>query len=126
MVSVTKRFDFCYAHQLPEYDGPCVRLHGHNSQVEVEVGKDYEGPQYQGYPGMVVDFKDLKGMLGEVLSQLDHEYLNEVLPREFLPPTAENIASWISSEVMLRLPLGLKLLRVRVSETPSSWAEWRP
>lgn len=31
IVTITKKFDFCYGHCLPGYNGKCVNQHGHNS-----------------------------------------------------------------------------------------------
>jgi 6-pyruvoyltetrahydropterin/6-carboxytetrahydropterin synthase len=48
--------------------------------------------------------------------------LNEVLPPEY-ETTAEMIAKYIYDETKRRLPTGVKL-KVAVSETPNSWAEY--
>jgi len=120
MISITKRFHFCYAHQLPGYDGKCANLHGHNSVLEVEVS-GYDG----GYQGMVMDFGDLKRMVEDyVLDSLDHKMLNESLPVAS-PPTAENIVGWVAEQVGYGLPPGVQLESVRMSETEDSWATWR-
>ena len=119
MITVTKQFNFCYAHFLPDYDGKCVNLHGHNSVVEME----FTCPGIETYPGMVVDFTTIKKEINPIIEQLDHKFLNKDLP-EITPPTAENIVQWIVDHI-LSTPLGPGLIRVRVSETPTSWTEWR-
>lgn len=114
-VSVTKKFEFAYAHRLPGYDGKCKHLHGHTGILEIEI----EGGIIQSGScrGMVMDFSDLKNLVQqEVIDVLDHSCLNDVLSEQ---PTAENTALWVWRKLR---PL-LSLVRVRVYETPSSYAE---
>jgi len=128
MITVVKRFEFCYGHNLPDYAGLCRNLHGHNAVVEVEVGKflDVKGGGNE-YPGMVIDFSILKKIVAPILEKLDHQLLNIVLPAEYLPPTAENIVMWLAEQIKegLREWEGRELVRVSVSETPNSWAIWK-
>lgn len=125
MISVCKQFHFCYAHHLPEYKGVCSRVHGHNALVEVEVGVNTLLRQELDSQGMVVDFSELKSVVELVLKDLDHRNLNEVFD-DGVVPTAENIVLWIKERLDLWfLERGLQLLRLRVSETPSCWAEWK-
>ena len=114
MLTATKKFRFCYAHYLVDYDGPCNRVHGHNSTVEVsftQVPGEYEG--------MCVDFTRIKKVVGPVIDRLDHQLLNNIIE----VPTAENIVSYIVEKI-LSGSLGNALVRVRVSETDDSFAEW--
>lgn len=120
MVTVTKRFSFCYGHHLPDYNGKCANVHGHNAELEVEVA-GCAGD----YPSMVMDFNALKATVNPVLEKLDHKDLNVVLPGWSQPPTAENMVVYIAGEIAQNLPRGVDLLRVSVSETPTSWAHWR-
>jgi 6-pyruvoyltetrahydropterin/6-carboxytetrahydropterin synthase len=122
MLTITKKFSFCYGHRLPGYLGKCVNQHGHNSEVEVEVTGKADG----GYPSMVIDFGVLKTTMNTLIDKLDHKYLNDALPEGYQPPTAENMTQWFADEIQKVLPNGVTLVRVRVSETPTSWAEWRP
>ena len=115
MYTIAKRFVFsashCLAH-LGEHH-PCARLHGHNYEVEVQLTS--EGLDARGF---VVDYGDLaavKVWLGETF---DHRHLNDVLER----PTAELIARAVYDQFHEQLPL----VAVRVSETPKTWAEYRP
>lgn len=126
MLSVTKKFSFCYGHRLPGYSGKCRNYHGHNSNVEVEIVRT--GPMTNiilkdDYPGMVMDFSELKQLVEPVIEQLDHKDLNEVLDERFLPPTAEHIALYMWRQIVLRLPVTYRLVRLRVSETDDSFAE---
>jgi 6-pyruvoyltetrahydropterin/6-carboxytetrahydropterin synthase len=96
MLTVTKEFHFEYGHSLPNYDGPCCRLHGHSGKLFVEVAGGIETKTENKYPGMVIDFSTLKRIVEEeVISKLDHMYLNDLM--EF--PTAENITLWIVEQL---------------------------
>ncbi len=125
MITVTKKFSFCYGHFLPDYQGKCHNQHGHNSELEVEIAgdKDTVGPSN----GMIIDFADLKeGVETWVISHIDHQNLNEKMTDA---PTAENIVEWVANSIDAWLQTkyyGLTLVRVRLTETPTSWAEWRP
>ena len=81
---------FSAAHQLRGYKGKCEGLHGHNWRVQVTVSSDKLNDV-----GMVMDFHDLKAMTNEVISSLDHSFLNEVFPFTEKNPSSENIAKWI-------------------------------
>lgn len=121
MITVTKRFRFCYGHRLPNYDGKCVNYHGHNSEVEVEVG----GRDKDSYTTMVIDFSKLKEVVDPIIDRLDHRDITGLEPFGGEPPTAETICMWMAMQIKFALPEGTFLWRVRVSETPDNWAEWR-
>ena len=70
LVSVTKHINFEAAHVLPEgYNGKCRNLHGHSYSAFVTV----TGPRNDKDFGMVVDFKQLKEAMNEILP--DHKFL---------------------------------------------------
>ena len=81
---------FSSAHQLRGYKGKCEALHGHNWRVQVTVSSDKLDDT-----GMVIDFHDLKKMAAEIISSLDHSFLNDVFPFTEINPSSENIAKWI-------------------------------
>lgn len=116
---IAKRFSFDAAHMLPNHDGKCRNLHGHTYLVEVE----FSGQLVESGPkeGMVVDFSDVKAIWKEHLEPLlDHRYLNETLV-ELDVTTAEKIAWWIWDRFDAH---DLTPDRVRVWETPTSWAQY--
>lgn len=125
--SVCKVFTFDAAHYLPGYDGKCRNLHGHTWKLEVEVS----GLVTPG-TGMVIDFVYLKNLVNdEVISKLDHTCLNEALEGKMedcygvTNPTCENLLDWIWGRLS---PMGgwtekIKLVRLRLYETPDSYAE---
>jgi len=131
MLSVKKKFEFCYGHHLPDYQGDCANVHGHNSEVWVEFSPDYRlsdklsgcvFSERAGYPGMLIDFKEIKEAVGPIIDQLDHQDLNKILAH---PPTAENILIWIRERIIANTNLGGYLSSISVSETPDSIAVWR-
>ncbi|MGQ9512564.1 6-carboxytetrahydropterin synthase QueD [Thermodesulfitimonas sp.] len=124
MFELTVETSFAAAHQLEGHPSPCGQLHGHNWVVALTVAGEELAPS-----GMVVDFKVLKGVLQEVVAELDHRYLNE-LPffRNGAPPTAENIARYIFLRAAAKLhgQPGICIRQVRVAESPSAWVVYRP
>jgi 6-pyruvoyltetrahydropterin/6-carboxytetrahydropterin synthase len=129
MISVTKQFEFAYAHFLPGHD-KCGVIHGHNGVLEIEVGISKAMFQKRTAPEdieqhMVMDFSELKNIINQyVISKLDHVCLNDVLTN---PPTAENIVLWVLDVLKhINQPwISAHLTRIRCYETPTSWAEWR-
>ncbi len=81
---------FSSAHQLRGYKGECENLHGHNWKVQVYVLADRLNEI-----DIAIDFRELKRMTDEVVSSLDHAYLNDVFPFTEKNPSSENIAKWI-------------------------------
>ena len=83
------------AHNLNGYPGKCAQLHGHNWVVEAVVkGRELDEL------GMLVDFKDIKQTLKDILERFDHHYLNELAPfKDGVNPTAENLARIIFEEL---------------------------
>ena len=131
MYSVTKRIEFCYGHRLLDYDGICKHPHGHNAVVEVDVRTDQLDRR-----NMVADFSDIKRIVkGWIDSELDHKMILRhddpiVAPLEALGepifkldsnPTVERIARLIFDYAARQ---GLPVHRVRVWETPTSFAEY--
>ena len=122
-LSVCKTFTFDSAHYLPNYEGKCKNLHGHTFRLEVEVSSTLPKPLITEGPkqGMVIDFGDLAtAVQTQVIDVLDHSLLNDTIQN----PTAENILIWIQDKLRV-LPYGM-LKRMRLYETPGSFAELRP
>ena len=123
MFELTISEEFEAAHRLPEYDGKCCRLHGHNWRVEVSVrGKELDSS------GLLIDFKELKQQVAEVLLTLDHYYLNETVPFSTVPPTAEHIAKYIYETISGHVNFAgrVKVHAVKVWESPRSCAAYFP
>jgi 6-pyruvoyltetrahydropterin/6-carboxytetrahydropterin synthase len=125
MFSISKDFQFCASHQLtglPE-GHQCARLHGHNYTVKIELSLDND--LLYG-PGWVRDYGDLDVVKRWIDDTLDHRHLNDALPER--NPTAELLAIqiWEKAAELLRLEFGPIKLAVGVSETPKTWAFYRP
>ena len=133
MYTVTKRLSFCYGHRLLNYHGKCRHLHGHNARAEIELSTGKLDRL-----GMVKDFGEIKHKIqGWIDEHLDHKMMlcreDPALPflrklREPLyvidaNPTAEAIAKLIY-DVAKRF--GLPVTSVRLWETDSSFATYRP
>lgn len=108
--------EFSSAHNLRNYKGKCETLHGHNWKIEVLLGSNALNSQ-----GMVMDFKILKDKLKEVLSSLDHKYLNDIPYFKKENPTSENIARFIHERLSRDINQKMK---VSVWETDTSCASF--
>jgi 6-pyruvoyltetrahydropterin/6-carboxytetrahydropterin synthase len=119
LYALTVRSSFAAAHRLREYEGNCERLHGHNWQVEATV----ESSEVDGR-GMALDFRAMKAALHDILSRMDHKYLNEIPPFDAENPSSENIARHIFEEMEGKIPAPARLARVTVWESEDARAEY--
>ncbi len=119
MYELTIESEFSAAHRLREYDGACENLHGHNWRVELVVAGETLGPL-----GMLIDFRDLKGLLHEILGRYDHTYLNELPDFKAKNPTTENIARDVFEQCAKRVPQGIRVRRVTVWESAKAGASY--
>ncbi len=112
---------FASAHQLREYQGQCENLHGHNWKVEAVV----EGRELDNR-GLLLDFKELKRALKEVLEELDHRFLNDHPFFQKNNPTSENLAFFIFKrlEEIMRVHPGIKVKAVTVWESERAGATY--
>jgi 6-pyruvoyltetrahydropterin/6-carboxytetrahydropterin synthase len=133
MFTVIETLDFCYGHRLLRYKGKCAHLHGHNGRLEVRVSSQRLDEQ-----SMVTDFSAIEKVVrGFIDANLDHKLLLskddplvEVLKGRGEPlfvmdsdPTAEAIARLIFERARAA---GLDVSEVRLWETPTSVASYRP
>ena len=131
MYSVTKRIDFCYGHRLLDYDGICKHPHGHNAVAEIEVRTDQLDSR-----NMVCDFSDIKRIVkGWIDRELDHKMVLRhddplVKPLEqlgepmYLLDSNPDRRAHRAADLRLRQRPGLPVVRVKVWETPTSFAEY--
>lgn len=134
MTTVTKTVKFDAAHVLTDHQGLCRNLHGHTYRVDVSVSTETDGD-------MVIDFKELKGVLSEViLDRFDHSFIyntgsvgeSEIAAvvekhgmRTVAIPfrsTVENLAKMFYKELKGRIS---GLSAVKVWETADNSAEYR-
>jgi 6-pyruvoyltetrahydropterin/6-carboxytetrahydropterin synthase len=123
MFTVFKDFSFSAAHQIRGHTGGCENLHGHNYRVRVQV----QAAELDRL-GMVIDFADLKAVVGEILGRFDHRVINELAPFDERNTTAELLAEWVCREAERRLASDprLRVRRVEVWESDSSCAVFEP
>ncbi len=114
---LVKTFRFEAAHSLSgvPQGHKCRRLHGHSYRIDVHVAGKVD-PQ----TGMVMDFGDIKRVVGAVLDELDHRNLDDIPGLE--NSTSENLAAWIWRRVAADIP---DLSAVAVWESPTSHCIYR-
>ncbi len=145
---ICKTFEIESGHMLSKHPGNCRFPHGHSRWIELVVVSDELDAA-----DMICDFKVLKAALEPFLAQWDHAlclntadpqfaylemtYGARIIPFENSDPTSERMAQAIFAEAARRLRAArsaangshaisgsLRVERVRVTETSSSWAEY--
>ena len=107
------------AHRLREYEGNCVRLHGHNWKIRVEVKTDTLNNL-----GMGIDFKDLADLAWQVIGRFDHQEINTIPPFDQMNPTAENLARYFYEEIGRLLPEPILMHKIALWETDKYRVEY--
>ena len=116
MFKLIVKKEFSSAHILHGHPGNCKRMHGHNWLVEAEVEVDNTNEI-----GMVIDFKDIKNNLKEIISSLDHQFLNDLEPFINENPTAENISKYIYKELSNNINTdNIKVSKIKLWETSNA------
>jgi len=139
IVRITKEFKFEMAHALYGYDGVCANIHGHSYRLWVTVRGEVKNENGHTKDGMLMDFTDLKSIVKPVtVDKYDHSLvLNANSPHANLDlsafnkvyyldyqPTSENLVLDFANFIKNELPNGVDLLKVVLSETATSFAEW--
>ena len=133
VIHLTEQFEFSAAHRLhcPALSGEenhrlfgkCnnPRGHGHNYVVEVTVAGPADAPAGLSCPREPFEL----AVKQHVIDRFDHKHLNEDTD-EFrdLTPTVENIARVVWG-LLADHVAPARLVRVRVYETPKTWADYR-
>lgn len=138
-VRITKEFKFEMAHALYAYDGLCANIHGHSYRLWVTVRGEVKKEIGHTKDGMLIDFIDLKKIVKpSIVDKYDHSLvLNANSPHADLDftafdkvfflnyqPTSENLVMDFARCINENLPEGVVLLKVVLSETATSFAEW--
>lgn len=121
MYEITVKTHFDAAHKLVGYPGVCSRLHGHTFEVSASVRGENLNEV-----GIVYDFKKLKEKIEQIISQFDHNYLNEIPPFDKINPTSENLSKFIYEKLKEALGDKVTLNWVKVAESPSSVVTYTP
>ena len=136
---VCKRFEIESGHLLSRHNGKCRFPHGHSLVIEVVLAADRLDAG-----GMVCDFATIKTLVSDFLDGWDHALLLNTDDPQFafyqktygehvvgfphVDPTSEVLARVVFDELQRRLGKapapGVRVERVRVAETRSSWAEY--
>ena len=139
MIRITKEFKFEMAHALHGYDGLCKNIHGHSYKLWVTIKGEILKQKGYKKDGMVLDFDLLKSIVKpEIIDKYDHSLVlnGETSHAEIdltafekvflLPyqPTSENLVADFALKIKSKLPKGIKLYKVVLSETATSFAEW--
>lgn len=146
MFTIRKQFKFEMAHQLKDsYSAACHEdLHGHSYVLEL-----YFNSETVDKNGMVVDFGEVKDVIGDYVNSWDHSLTMPVFfDKAYLDmlkqytkkmritsynPTAENMAKEMYREITKTLEkyqtdtygvVSWTLSKVRLHETTTGWAEY--
>ncbi len=116
---------FSSAHALRGYGGDCERLHGHNFRVEAVVyGGELDSL------GLLIDFRELNELLGEVVGELDHRDLNSLPEFKDKNPSSEVLAEYIFERLsaLLGEKQGerVRVKQITVWESEGYGATYRP
>jgi 6-pyruvoyltetrahydropterin/6-carboxytetrahydropterin synthase len=143
-MEITTRLEFDAGHRIPNHKSQCRNLHGHRYVIEITLGGDIISNEKASEDGMVMDFSDVKRIAREsVVDVWDHAFLvykNDAVILDFLNtlpdhktvifdtvPTAENMAAEafkiLKDQYHDTYGNHLNLVRVRLYETPNSWAD---
>jgi 6-pyruvoyltetrahydropterin/6-carboxytetrahydropterin synthase len=123
MFEVAVEQTFAAGHALRNYKGKCENVHGHNYRVRVTIA----GEQLDD-AGLLVDFVDVKRLMGGAIEYLDHRFINELPPFDQINPSAENMAKYFYDRVSagMQSDAPVRIAEVRVWETDTSSAVYRP
>lgn len=143
-MQITTRLEFDAGHRIPSHKSQCRNLHGHRYALEITLSGDIISAENTSEHGMVMDFSDVKAIAKKyVVDVWDHAFLvyqhdTEVLHfLNSLPnhktvifptvPTAENMAAEafriLKNQYQDTYGNQLTLQKVRLYETPNSWAD---
>lgn len=143
-MQITTRLEFDAGHRIPSHKSLCRNLHGHRYALEITLSGTIISADGLSENGMVMDFSDVKAIARKaVVDVWDHAFLvykNDQVILDFLNtlpnhktvvmntvPTAENLAaeaySILKANYNDTFGNHLKLERVRLYETPNSWAD---
>jgi 6-pyruvoyltetrahydropterin/6-carboxytetrahydropterin synthase len=144
-MQITRRLEFDAGHRIPNHTSQCKHLHGHRYALEITLSGEIITQEGLSEQGMVMDFSDVKRIAKQhVADAWDHAFLvyrGDTVVREFLqtlpnhktvvldvPPTAENLAmiafGLLDAAYLDTFGNQLKLMRVRLYETPNNWADY--
>ena len=144
VITITRKLEFDAGHRIPDHRSQCRNLHGHRYVLEITLAGEVSRESGASDNGMVMDFADVKALANEhLVSVWDHAFLvyeGDTAVRDFLEtmpdhktvvfdrvPTVENLAAvafdTLSSVFDAHYGRDLRLVRLRLYETPNCWSE---
>jgi len=112
---------FSAAHQLKLVAAKCENLHGHNWKIEVCVKGEKLNPA-----GVIMDFGQIKKYVSEIMTDLDHKFLNELEWFKGANPSSEIIAMKIAKELQGKIDdPSVKVSSVTAWESDDACATYR-
>jgi len=85
---------FAAAHQLKMVSEKCENLHGHSWKIEVHVKGEHLNNA-----DVLIDFGVLKMHISDIVSKLDHKFLNDLDYFNTRNPSSENIARYFAESL---------------------------
>lgn len=137
--TITRRIEFDAGHRLVGHESKCRNLHGHRYVVDITCSA-----ASLDHVGRVIDFAQVKAVVGGWIDKaLDHAFiyydLDPIMSELFFKhsdqkyhavsfePTAENLSKYIADSAQQMLTVfGIKVVNVRLYETPNCWADATP
>ena len=145
---ICKSIEIENGHMLTHHPDKCRFPHGHTRKVEIVIEADELDSN-----GMVCDFKVVKDAVGDYLDTFDHalcvntqdpmfatlknaygdrvivftdtEPTTEILAKTFFEFIKKHLINYASKpDTRYKLRPSVRLIRIRVWETSSSWAEY--
>jgi 6-pyruvoyltetrahydropterin/6-carboxytetrahydropterin synthase len=144
VLTITRKLEFDAGHRIPDHRSQCRNLHGHRYVLEITLAGAVHDTEGESDNGMVMDFADVKALaVAHLVSQWDHAFIvyrGDTLVRPLLDgipdhktvvldrvPTVENLAraafDALAPVYDARYGSDLRLVRLRLYETPNCWAE---
>jgi 6-pyruvoyltetrahydropterin/6-carboxytetrahydropterin synthase len=153
LIEVTKIIEWDMGHRVPNHRSKCRNPHGHRYRLEMTVAGDLIDKSGDSSEGMVIDFGEIKSLMKDLVhDKLDHGFMYYkdddamkclvdgafkaggwlLIEVDFIP-TAENIVKWCYDQLKGQVefhpgptPTGVTITKLRLYETPNSWADYRP
>ena len=123
MFEVTVEDTFAAGHYLRNYKGKCEKPHGHIYKVRVTLAGEKLDRA-----GLLVDFKDLREVMKQVIDRLDHQMMNDLEPFTEVNPSAENLAKYFYDQADTKLQRvtdgRVRVKNVTVFETDTTTATY--
>lgn len=147
MYRIERHVETDTGHRVPNHASKCRHLHGHRYRWTAVLEGDVVEVEGVSDEGMLMDFGDVKTLLMTHIHDIvDHacivheqdettraaleamgpDHRTVIVP---FVPTAENLAKWafeqVAPHISTRYDNALRLVALRVHETPNCVAEWR-